>query len=135
MTIQKKKSKQRSVSKKRAAKPADKSAKRKTGPSGENIQHTVKPDSSALNIALEAVVTISEAGKLKDQLQGYLDLGADLTLDAGQVHMIDTAGLQLLLAFVVEVKNQNRSINWKSISPAFKETVELLGLMEPLGIH
>lgn len=133
--MQKKKSKQRTVSKKRAAKPGNKKSGGKTATPVKNDGSAAKHEQSSLSIALESVVTISEAESLHKKLQGYLDLGGDLSIDAGQVHMIDTAGLQLLLAFVVELKNQNRSVKWLNVSPAFKETAELLGLTAPLGMR
>lgn len=132
MTVQNKKPKRQHALKKATAKQADKNIKQATG---ENIQFTGKPADTSLNIELDPVITISETQSLYKQLQAHLDRGGDVTLDARQVHMIDTAGLQLLLAFVLELKNENRSINWRGVSPAFKETAGLLGLTELLGIH
>ena len=129
----KKKTTRRKPAKQQASKPADNDLNKKPGPAG-NAAVSAKSDTSSINIELDPVITIAEAQSLHEQLQGYLDRGGDLSVDASGVHMVDTAGLQLLLAFVLELKNQNRAIIWRSYSPAFKETVELLGLAELLGL-
>ena len=133
MTIQNQKTKRQTASKKKATKTVNKNPKKEASSSGKNSQSAGKPADSSFTLELEAVITISEAQRLYEELQGHLDRGGDICINAGEVHMIDTAGLQLLLAFVLEVKNQNRSISWQAVSPAFKETAELLGMMELLG--
>ena len=120
--------------KKTGRKPATKkqTAKKKTTSSATDS--AASKTESSQKIELKPVMTIAEAQSLHEELQGYLDHGVNIELDANQVHMIDTAGLQLLLAFVRELKNQNRTLTWIGASPAFKETAALLGLTELLGI-
>ena len=87
------------------------------------------------NLVLDPVLSIAEVAALNENLQALFKNDEDVSIDASQVHMIDTAGLQLLLVLKMELQKHHRNISWPNPSPVFLETAELLGLSEPLGLH
>lgn len=50
------------------------------------------------------------------------------------VEVIDTAALQLLLAFVREVKHHDHCVDWKSPSETLYRAARLSGLQDELGL-
>ncbi len=87
-----------------------------------------------ITISLATVITIADVAALKETLMVHGDQQATVCIDAGGVQMIDTAGLQLLLAFIRQRQAQNRDCTLLQPSQAFTDTAALLGLTEPLGL-
>ncbi len=78
--------------------------------------------------------TLREAEALKLALHAAEDTSGDLTVDAGAVEKIDTAGLQLLIAFGKKLQLLERRLVWGPVSPALRTTAGALGLTEALGL-
>jgi anti-anti-sigma factor len=69
------------------------------------------------------------------QLLRALDGEAGVEIDLSGVTRIDTAGLQLLLAFVLEMRGQGRQLLLTKPSEIFSQGARLAGLNELLGLQ
>jgi phospholipid transport system transporter-binding protein len=78
--------------------------------------------------ALTADCTIAQAGAIKSRLARVLAKPAPVTLDLSDVRRIDTAGLQVLAAFIRERRAAGRAVECQGASEAFLVTADLLGL-------
>ena len=86
--------------------------------------------------ALAADCTIEHAPQLQKQLAKVLADRARVTLDFSAVKRCDTAGLQLLAAFIRERREAGGEIELASMPENFLATARLLGLaalFEPAG--
>ncbi|MFO1349973.1 MAG: STAS domain-containing protein [Gammaproteobacteria bacterium] len=79
-------------------------------------------------INLEANLNVGNSIALKEQLQTALRKPATLVLDAGAVQAVDTAGLQLLAAFVRRAEQAGMALEWREPTPALRAAATLLGL-------
>ncbi len=84
-------------------------------------------------ITLEGSLTIAEAEAMHLQLSQILNANVDITIEAEALSRVDTAGTQLIYAFVKEAKNRSLSLTWKSQSDALAECAATLGLTEGMG--
>jgi len=85
---------------------------------------------------LGADCTIEHAPGLQQQLAKILAHRACVTIDFGAVKRCDTAGMQLLAAFIRERRDAGGAIELASMSENFLATAKLLGLsalFEPAG--
>jgi len=82
---------------------------------------------------LDAIVTIGEAGRLREKLLARLG-DAVVEVDAGAVEHIDTAGMQLLLAFARSLQRRGGRLVWSGRSRTMVEVAALLGLNGALGL-
>jgi anti-anti-sigma regulatory factor len=86
----------------------------------------------SVTIMLNPVITLAEVSQLKESLIGYL--GAhQVQVDVSKVEHIDTAGLQLLIAFSKALKKQGGKIIWRGWSAAYSSTADMLNLNAVLG--
>jgi phospholipid transport system transporter-binding protein len=102
-------------------------AARKTTP-----PEPVEKPSTTLALAAECMV--SDASSLKDSLAALLDEPLSVTLDLTALQRIDTAGLQVITAFVRERAGHGRSVQWQGTAPALTSAAQLLGLTSLLGL-
>ncbi len=65
---------------------------------------------------------------LKSGLAKLLDAADSVTLDISAVQRIDTAGLQVIAAFIRERESQGREVQWRGQAPALETAARLLGL-------
>jgi ABC-type transporter Mla MlaB component len=79
-------------------------------------------------LALAAECTVSDAGSLKESLAGLVDQPQAVTLDVSALQRIDTAGLQVITAFVLERAANGRPVEWHGTAPALATAAQLLGL-------
>ena len=115
----KKVGKKESCTAKRAAKPktAKKRAPAKPGP-----------------VVLESSPCIRTIVVLRETLAQVHGEASPVVIDASKVESIDTAALQLLVAFAKSRREQSRDVDLLDPSTVFCETATLLNLSEPLGI-
>jgi anti-anti-sigma regulatory factor len=59
---------------------------------------------------------------------------AEVVIDGSQVERIDTAGLQLLVAFAHGHRNAGRALHWCATSAALLRCSRTLGLCKTLGL-
>lgn len=78
--------------------------------------------------------TIIRAEELHSQMEGLLQTGHDVEIDASQVEQIDTSALQLLYSFHQALNQDGKTLKWKSPSDQVVQTAKLLGLDEHLSI-
>jgi anti-anti-sigma regulatory factor len=94
--------------------------------------HAAKPVKATASrhsrAALGAECTIEHAPELQKQLAKVLDDRACVTLDFSAVKRCDTAGMQVLAAFIRERREAGRGIELASLSGNFLATAKLLGL-------
>jgi len=115
--------KQQTLVKKRAdRRPPAGSAKRRR-PAAARAK---APRAAALRLAAEC--TVAEADALKAGLARLVDKTKAVTLDVGELQRIDTAGLQLLAAFVRDRRAAARAVEWRGRAPALDAAADLLGL-------
>jgi phospholipid transport system transporter-binding protein len=55
-------------------------------------------------------------------------------LNGSAVARIDTAGLQLLVAFIRERRAANQPVDWQSVSAAVRDTASLIGVSAALNL-
>ncbi len=86
------------------------------------------------HIVLDPILSIDNANKLYDQFDSVVQRKQNIIIDASAVEMIDTAMLQLLIAFVRKLKNEGVKISWNKPSDELLSRAVLLNLEEYLGI-
>ncbi|HTX04430.1 MAG TPA: STAS domain-containing protein [Steroidobacteraceae bacterium] len=89
-------------------------------------------DDGSLTLAAEC--TVAEAESLKAQLVRRLDEAGPVTVDVSAVQRIDTAGLQLLAAFVRDRRTAGRAVQWRGRAAALDSAAGLLGLRDMLEL-
>lgn len=86
------------------------------------------------SLELASVCTLREAAELKSQLMAQVGQPGDVEINAGHVGKIDTAGLQLLLAFVRQMDADGRGLAWTQTNPELYRAAAQLGLVEALKL-
>jgi ABC-type transporter Mla MlaB component len=90
------------------------------------------PASTIFTLAAECMV--SEATSLKERLTALLDEPQPVTLDVAALQRIDTAGLQVITAFVRERAESGRTVEWQGTAPVLATAAQLLGLTSLLKL-
>lgn len=96
-------------------------------------EENAKPDNK-LTLSFDHRFSIREVATIYTQLQQLLDKDVDVELDFEDVDVVDTAALQLLVAFTKEANKRGTSITWQQPSAALFRSAELLGLSHELGL-
>jgi ABC-type transporter Mla MlaB component len=104
--------------------PVSTPAKREPAPSKE----------PATTLALAAECTVADAASLKESLAALLDQPLPVTLDVTALQRIDTAGLQVISAFIRERAGNGRPVEWRGTAPVLTNAAQLLGLTSLLGL-
>jgi anti-anti-sigma regulatory factor len=85
------------------------------------------------SVDLGDALTIREVTMIYDQLlQGMNDSIAGFVLLAGDLHQVDGAGLQMLVAFVCEAQRRDIRVVWSDVSPALRDGAEQMGVAQHL---
>ena len=87
--------------------------------------------SSALVLTSPTIRTITS---LQTELAERLDESGPLQIDGTAVDRVDTAGLQLLAAFVRDLRAEGRPLEWIGCCDALKKAAQALGLHTALGL-
>ncbi len=131
----------KSVTKKRVVKKKtiNKSSAKKSAVKKKTVSKKRKPtarkSAGAENkIVLKTVLAISDAATLYAELGKKLETENDISIDASAVEMVDTAILQLLLAFVKKSQLHNVVVKWVKPSREFLSRSETLNLTMLLGL-
>jgi len=88
-------------------------------------------------VVLGVACTIHEAQALRAHLLEKAAHPGPYEIDGGGVEQIDTAGVQLLVAFALDCLERNIPYTWKARSPALEEATRVLGvapLLESPGV-
>ena len=103
-----------------------------TPPGSRKAAYRKQPAPSTLALAAEC--TVSDALSLKERLANLLDEPQAVTLDITALQRIDTAGMQVISAFVRERAGQGRPVEWQGTAPALATAARLLGLTSLLKL-
>ncbi len=79
-------------------------------------------------VVLGAACTIHEAAALRAHLLEQAALPGPYEIDGGAVEHIDTAGLQLVVAFALDCLERSIHYTWTRRSPALEEAIRTLGV-------
>ena len=102
--------------------------------------NTEKPDGNDKDTAdrvlrFNHVFCINDVSSIKTELLRTFDSSADVSLDFSETENIDTAAMQLLLAYSREAKKRGICINWQGLSESFFRVVDLLDIRTELGLQ
>ncbi len=92
-------------------------------------------ENSLLSFVLEGALGIATVGELYHRLQPLLEQDQDIQIDAGAVTSVDTAVLQLFVAFVLAARASGLDVHWECPSQSLRQAVTLLGLERSLGLE
>jgi ABC-type transporter Mla MlaB component len=95
---------------------------------GTDLKVAPDKEPASNTLALAAECTVSDAGSLKERLAGLVDRPQTVTLDVSALQRIDTAGLQVITAFVLERATNGRPVEWQGTAPVLATAAQLLGL-------
>lgn len=84
---------------------------------------------------LERCSDISKSELLHEQLERYLNSGADVVIDASQVERIDTSAMQILISLGQSLEKQHLSASIIKPSESFLAAAKLLGVTSELNIQ
>jgi phospholipid transport system transporter-binding protein len=87
------------------------------------------------HVALQAQFSIALVTDLHTRLLPFLQQKESVEIDASEVELVDTAALQLLVAFVKALRDRDVTVNWNKPSDTFCETARLLDLSDLLGLE
>lgn len=85
-------------------------------------------------IACESTIDIKIASDLYAHLKNALDKKHEVEINATDVQRVDTAILQVFLAFVLEAKAHDLQVSWQGVSESFRTAANLLGIGEALAL-
>lgn len=89
---------------------------------------------SFVSVELEPTINIRNIESLKSQLDGVIDHQCNVTISANKVEKVDTACLQLLVAFNEKLKSNGFSMAIEDPSDEMSAVIKLLGLESALGL-
>jgi phospholipid transport system transporter-binding protein len=89
------------------------------------VQESFVEHSSAVVLTSPTIRTINA---LQTELAERLDESGNVQIDGTAVDRIDTAGLQLLAAFVRDLRAEQRAVEWVGCSDALRKAATALGL-------
>jgi len=79
-------------------------------------------------IVLASRTCIKSIAELRDELVAAYKMSTEIVIDASKVESVDTASLQLLVAFVNSVRGQSRAVRWNKPSGEFRDMAALVDL-------
>lgn len=88
---------------------------------------------SETRVNMPADCRIADVGELHTQLKGALG-GSQIVLNGDTVDRVDTAALQLLVAFQHEARKRERQVQWAGVSAPLHDAASQLGLVEALAL-
>jgi len=79
-------------------------------------------------VVLGTSCTIQEASAVRAHLLAQAALPGPYEIDGGSVEMVDTAGVQLVVAFALDCLEKGQPYKWVGRSPTLIAAIELLGV-------
>jgi ABC-type transporter Mla MlaB component len=108
--------------------------KKATPPAATRKARAARPPTSPTSFALAAECMVADAATLKQNLAVLLGEQQAVTLDISALQRIDTAGLQVITAFVRERAVRGLRVEWQGTAPALANAAQLLGLTSLLKL-
>lgn len=87
-----------------------------------------------ISIDCGTALGMAQVAELRARLVAALGQGKPVVLRAVDVEQVDTAALQLLLAYWQDTKGRGVPAQWEAASPALRQAARLLGLGGHLGL-
>lgn len=109
-------------------------SRQQDGNSSEAWRSSAVPCVAVSVLTLPPQCTLLHAAALRASLLGALAADGDIHLGAGAIQAVDTAGLQVLAAFLIELRQQGRRAQWQQITAPLQAAAKQLGLQQVLGI-
>jgi anti-anti-sigma regulatory factor len=123
------------ISSTRSGKRPKKKAEGSAPEAAESMEPLVKAMAGAVAgtpvtglVRLPAVCTIHEARALQAHLLEQLDRPGPCEIDGSAVQQVDTAGVQLVVAFALDCLERNLSYVWKGRSAVLEDAIRVLGV-------
>jgi anti-anti-sigma regulatory factor len=79
-------------------------------------------------VVLGTSCTIQEAAAVRAHLLAQAALPGPYEIDGGSVEMVDTAGVQLIVAFALDCLEKGTAYKWAGRSPTLEAAIDLLGV-------
>jgi len=79
-------------------------------------------------LVLGVSCTIHEAQALRTQMLAQAALPGPYEIDGSGVQQVDTAGVQLVVAFALDCLERGATYRWKGRSAALEEAIRVLGV-------
>ena len=79
-------------------------------------------------VVLGTSCTIQEAGAVRAHLMAQCELPGPYEIDGASVELIDTAGIQLIVAFALDCLEKGVAYKWTGRSATLEKAIELLGV-------
>lgn len=92
------------------------------------------PDSGSQPLRLGSP-TIRTITAFQAELTQQFDDFGRVQIDGGTAERVDTAAVQLLAAFVRDLRADGRNVEWTACSPALLRAARMLGLAAALGLE
>ena len=86
-------------------------------------------------VRLGRAVALSEVETLQAALRATLEGREPVILEGEGVVYVDTAGLQLLVAFVQAARIAEITVTWGPVAPDLRGALEVSGLTEAVGLE
>jgi len=86
------------------------------------------PAGRAVRVVLGTSCTIQEAGAVRAHMMAQAAQPGPYEIDGASVENIDTAGLQLIVAFALDCLEKGVPYKWMGRSPTLEKAIELLGV-------
>jgi ABC-type transporter Mla MlaB component len=91
-------------------------------------------ESAVTRLTWQGECCIDAIVERKAELPEALSKHGDVEFDLGAVSRIDSAGLQLLAAFVLELGQKGHVVLWREVSNIVNEGARVTGLRPMLGL-
>ncbi len=100
----------------------------------DSAEEQPAPPGNITSLSFSPRFSIREVAARTRELQQLLEQDAQVELDFEDVDIVDTAAIQLLVAFTKEAHKRGVAISWQQPSAALLRSAELLGLSQELGL-
>lgn len=90
---------------------------------------------NVINIDLGDALGIADVSDLYEQLSEALKNAKDVVFQAGDLEVVDSAALQLLVAYHREAPRFDLTVRWEQQSEALRQAATTLGLTSALGLE
>ncbi|HSG90381.1 MAG TPA: STAS domain-containing protein [Pseudomonadales bacterium] len=105
-----------------------------TAPSAGPEAPTDQAPAAGSVLVLPEDLTVRAVGALHAQLLAFAPADAVVTVDAAAVALVDTAGVQLLLAWLADCRERDLEVRWRGVPTVLASVGDTLGLSERLAL-
>ncbi|MCW8923623.1 MAG: STAS domain-containing protein [Gammaproteobacteria bacterium] len=103
-------------------------------PEAKSEQAKTESAKASNRLELDSSLVINKASDIYEQLKSVDTSGQSIEIDASKVEAIDTAILQLIFAFALNLKEKDIKLSWYKPTEGLLNKASILGLTEQLGL-